>query len=91
MDHRVHVMQTEAWYDQTGCEADAFDSETWKVIGPCDDSCLSKGSLANEAVDLVNRFLSSEGMDLCEWSRTTKRYPDAKPEQGSRVRLSSRW
>ena len=93
VDRHVHVEHKGGWYDQTGCEAEAFDSETWKVIGHCDLSCTPEGSLSDEAVHLVNRFLSSEGRDLCEWSRTTKRYPDAKPsEQVDRhSRRSNRW
>lgn len=92
VDRHVHVEHKSDWYDQTGCEAEAYDAETWKVTGPCDGSCTPHGSLADEAVDLVNRFLSSEGRDLCEWSRTTKRYPDAKAEaKESPYQLRDRW
>jgi len=91
VDRKVHVTHSGSWYDQTGCEYDAFDSENWEVTGPCDGSCTPKGFLTVEAVDLVNRFLSSDGKDLYEWSKTTKRYPDAKRNEDRTFRRLDRW
>lgn len=93
VDRAIHVTQSGCWYDQTGCEYDAYSSESWDVTGPCDGSCTPKGCLTTEAVDLVTRFIESGGKEMCKWSKTTKLYPDAKqPETiDCHSRRSNRW
>lgn len=81
VDRKVHITCSTSWYDQTGCEADAYDSEYWGDLEPCDGSCISKMELPHCAEKLVQRFLESGGKERGKFSQETLRYPWAKYEE----------
>ena len=74
VDRKVHLTHATLWYDQTGCEQDAYDSEFWGDLAPCDGSCLSEIELPVCAEKLVQNFFESGGKDCKEFAQKTLRY-----------------
>lgn len=81
VDRKVHIKRSTSWYDQTGCETEAYDLESWGDLGPCDGSCLPKMELPQCAEKLIQRFLESGGKECSGFSQETPRYPWAKYEE----------
>lgn len=72
VEQKVHLEHGWGWYDQTGCEKDAYDGEEWRVIGPCDNSCVPFSDLPAEAEELVKKFFATGEKEV--WEKNTPRY-----------------
>lgn len=70
---KVHLIKGWSWYDQTGCEKDAYNYKMWEVVGPCDGSCVSASDLPPHAEELVQKFLTNGVKG--KWELKTLRYP----------------
>lgn len=84
VDGKVHLKHSNSWYDQTGDEANAYSSEWWGEIEPCDGSCCKQMELPPAAVKLVEKFLATDGKERGEIRSQTPTYPNWEDYQAEK-------